>query len=52
MTVATYKANNFERVWDNAKYAKQALNLIAQAELEGLSPNDYHFDTLMRWPAK
>ena len=47
MTVATYKANNFERVWDNAKYAKQALNLIAQAELEGLSPNDYHFDTLM-----
>ena len=47
MTVATYKANSFERVWDNVKYAKQALNLIAQAELEGLSPNDYHFDTLM-----
>jgi len=47
MTVATYKANSFERVWDDNKYAKQALNLIAQAELEGLSPNDYHFDTLM-----
>ena len=47
MTIATYKANGFERVWDDSKYAKQALNLIAQAELEGLSPNDYHFDTLM-----
>ncbi len=47
MTVATYKANNFERVWSDFAYTKQALNLIAQAELEGLFPNDYHFDTLM-----
>ena len=31
MTVATYKANNFERVWSDFAYTKQALNLIAQA---------------------
>ncbi|TGV20331.1 murein L,D-transpeptidase [Pseudoalteromonas sp. MEBiC 03607] len=47
MTIATYKANGFEQVWADIKYAKQVLNLIAQSELEGLSPNDYHFDTLL-----
>lgn len=47
MTVATYQANNFERVWTDVEYAKHALKLIAQSELEGLFPNDYHFDTLM-----
>lgn len=47
MTIATYKANGFEQVWADIKYAKQVLNLVAQSELEGLSPNDYHFDTLL-----
>ena len=42
MTVATYKATL--NIWDNAN-SKQALNLIAQAEL---GSNDYHFDTLMK----
>jgi murein L,D-transpeptidase YcbB/YkuD len=47
LTVALYKANDFELVWANKSTAQEALRSISQSTLEGLSPSDYHYETLL-----
>lgn len=41
-----YKANDYTLIWQNQKAINQALDEIANSWLEGLTPNDYHFDAL------
>ncbi|MEO2266687.1 L,D-transpeptidase family protein [Pseudoalteromonas sp. YIC-656] len=46
LVIAAYQANNFDAIWQDQDYALQAIELLKQAELEGLNPQDYHLQAL------
>ncbi|RDV24094.1 murein L,D-transpeptidase [Alteromonas aestuariivivens] len=49
LVIAAYSANRFEPIWADLVYAAKALELIGESGAEGLSPQDYHYDTISRF---